>query len=35
MSAKNQKRFFIDKSATRIEWPLQIAKVSGKPIETT
>ena len=35
ISAKNQKRFFIDKSVQRNELPLQIAKVSGKPIETT
>lgn len=32
---KNQKRFLIEKSAERSELSLQIAKVRGKPVETT
>ena len=35
ISAKNQKRFFIGKPVKRSELSLEIAKVSGKPIETT
>ena len=35
ISAKNQKRFFIEKTAERTKLSLQIIKVSGKPVETT
>ena len=35
ISATNQKRFFIGKSTEKSELLVQIAKVSGKTIETT